>query len=271
MAYAGLFTVRLEDFQNGFLRLNLWDGQSWSWHNIPVEGPGYAAELFAELEQEKERIRQERVAQNRRLQAERRDNRTDEEKEPLLPKSGVWVAKAPALIPRGGDWWIYVTFEKRVAIQGKAEERRVSELERKVGTFDLNADSSVGAAWEGKRCVGIKAIRHARENAKRERVLQKVARKQRVSGKPVKGEHSNRSIWNYVKNLDNSLAWQIASAIVTWAILLGLQALVFEYLRPYRPQRGLCWSRRTNRKRSYWLRGKVEWCRKSGSPCPVAI
>jgi transposase len=53
------------------------------------------------------------------------------------------------------------------------------------------------------------------------------------------------------------LAWQIAARIVTWAVLLGLQVLVFEHLRSYRPRRGLSWSRRTNRKRSYWLRGKV--------------
>ena len=53
------------------------------------------------------------------------------------------------------------------------------------------------------------------------------------------------------------MAWQIAARIVTWAVLLGLQVLVFEHLRPYRPRRGLSWSRRTNRKRSYWLRGKV--------------
>ncbi len=39
--------------------------------------------------------------------------------------------------------------------------------------------------------------------------------------------------------------------------MAGLHVLVFEHLRPYRPKRGVSWSRRTNRKRSYWLRGKV--------------
>ena len=50
---------------------------------------------------------------------------------------------------------------------------------------------------------------------------------------------------------------QIVAAIVAWAVAAGLQVLVFEYLRPYRPERGLSWSRRTNRRRSYWLRGTV--------------
>ena len=161
------------------------------------------------------------------------------------------------LIPKNDGWWIHVPFEKRVPIRGKAEDRRLAEPDLRVGTFDLNAASTVGAAWEGRRCIGIKTVRHARENARRENALRKVAKKQRRSGRAVKGERSNRSLWNYVRNLDDSLAWQTASAIVTWAVLMGLQVLVFEHLRPYRPVRGLSWSRRTNRKRSYWLRGKV--------------
>ena len=98
---------------------------------------------------------------------------------------------------------------------------------------------------------------HARENAKREKALQKVARKQRASGRPVKGERSNRDLWGYIRRLDEALAWQIAAWIVAWAVRLRLEVLVFEYLRTYRPERGFSWSRRVNRKRSYWLRGKV--------------
>ena len=125
------------------------------------------------------------------------------------------------------------------------------------GFLRLNAASTVGAAWEGKRCIGIKTIRQARENEKREQALRTVAKKQRRSGRAVKGERSNRSLWNYIRNLDDALAWRIAARLVTWAVTLDLQVLVFEHLRPYRPGRGLSWSRRTNRKRSYRLRGKV--------------
>ena len=79
----------------------------------------------------------------------------------------------------------------------------------------------------------------------------------RRSGRPVKGERSNAGLWRYVAGLDSAVAWRVAAAIVTWAVVCGLQVLVFEHLRPYRPERGLSWSRRVNRKRSYWLRGKV--------------
>ncbi len=81
-------------------------------------------------------------------------------------------------------------------------------------------------------------------------------RRQR-SGRPIKGERSNAGLWRYIAGLDAAVAWRVAAAIVAWAVAAGLQVLVFEHLRPYRPERGLSWSRRTNRKRSYWLRGKV--------------
>jgi transposase len=123
--------------------------------------------------------------------------------------------------------------------------------------IDLNADSVVAAAWEGDHCKGVETVWHASENAKREKALRKVARQQKASGTPIKGEGSNYDLWAYIRRLDDSVAWQIAAAIVAWAVSLGLQVLVFEHLRTYRPARGLTGSRRTNRKRSYWLRGKV--------------
>ncbi len=150
-----------------------------------------------------------------------------------------------------------MALETRVEIQGKAEDRRQAELDLTVGTIDLNADPAVAAAWEGVRCRGVRTIWHARENAKREKVLQKVARTQKHSGRPVQGERSHMGLGRYIAALDSAVAWQGATAIVTWAVMASLHVLVFEHLRAYRPERGVSWSRRTNRKRSYWLRGKV--------------
>ena len=87
--------------------------------------------------------------------------------------------------------------------------------------------------------------------------MQKVARRQKRSGRPIKGERSNRGLWRYIAGLDAAVAWQVAAAIVAWAVAAGLQVLVFEHLRPYRPERGLSWSRRTSRKRAHWLRDQV--------------
>ena len=257
VAYGGTVSLRMEDFRRGFVRLHLFDGSRWRWANIPVQGPPYAADLFAQSEAEKQRIADVRAEQKHRMQVEGRKKRTKDERRALLPAPGVWVASSPSLVRKRDGWWLHVPFKMRVRIPGKAEEQRLRDPDLRVGTVDLNTDSAVAAGWEGRRLVGVKTVWHARENAKREKALQKVARKQRRSGTPVKGERSNHTLWRYIQAMDDSLAWRVAAAIVAWAAASGLRVLVFEHLRKYRPERGLSWSRRTNRKRSYWLRGKV--------------
>jgi putative transposase len=251
-AYAGMV-----DFKHGFVRLTVFSDGQWVGRNYPVLAPPHFYGLLAESGREKARIAAERAEQNARMAAEGRRERTEEEKGRLEPQPGVWVAGSPTLLEKPGGWELHVPFAKRVPIAGKAEERRLAEPELKVGTVDLNERSALGAAWEGRRCRGIRPFWHAREGAEREKALQKVARKQRRSGRPVKGERGNAGLWRYIRALDEAVAWQVAAAIVAWAVTLGLQVLVFEYLRRYRPERGLSWSRRVNRKRSYWLRGQV--------------
>jgi putative transposase len=245
------------DFQPGFVRLTVRADGRWVDKNYPVLAPPHFYGLLAESEREKARIAAERAEQKARMAAEARTERTDTERQRLKPAQGVWVADSPTLLEKPGGWELHVPFTRRVPIKGKAEDRRLAEPDLKVATVDLNADSAVAAGWEGRRCRGVKTVWHARENAKRERVLRKVARKQKRSGRPVKGERSNAGLWRYIRGLDATVAWQVAAAIVTWAVAAGVQVLVFEHLRPYRPVRGLSWSRRTNRKRSYWLRGEV--------------
>jgi len=256
-AYGQMAQVHQADYRQGFVRLKVKEGARWEWVNYPVQAPPYLVALLRESDRERERLAAERADQRERIAAERREGRTEAEKQALQPAPGVWVAQSPTLMHKRDGWWLHIPFEKRTPIAGKAEQRRVAEPDLKVGTVDLNADSAAAAAWEGGRCRGIRTVWHARENAKREKALHKVARRQKRSGRPVKGERSNAGLWRYVADLDASVAWQVASAIVVWAVAAGLQVLVFEHLRPYRPERGLSWSRRTNRKRAYWLRGKV--------------
>ena len=256
-AYGGMAKVRLGDYRQGFVRLKVKDGARWEWANLPVQAPPYLDAMLQESDRERERISAVRAEQKRRMAAAGRKQSTDEERQALRPTPGVWVAQSPTLIHKRDGWWLHLPFEKRVPIAGKAEDRRLAEPDLKVGTIDLNADSAAAAAWEGPRCLGTRTIWHARENAKREKVLQKVARRQRRSGRPIKGERSNAGLWRYIAGLDAAVAWRVAAAIVAWAVPAGLQVLVFEHLRAYRPERGLSWSRRTNRKRAYWLRGRV--------------
>ncbi len=110
VAYEGISALRLEDYREGYLRLRLLDGERWEWRNLPVQGPPYAPELFAQSQAEKERIAGERMAQNRRMAEEGRAERTREERAALRPTVGAWVAQSPVLIPKEEGWWIHVPF-----------------------------------------------------------------------------------------------------------------------------------------------------------------
>ena len=255
--YGGMYHLDTERLRQGGCRLKVFADGRWRWTDVPLQMPPYALDLFAQSEAEQTRMAAEWAGQNARMASERRDRRTSEEKERLRASPGVWVARSPTLVAKPEGFYLHVPFEKRVEVKGKAEERRRKEPTLTVGTIDLNADSAVAAAWEGDHCKGVETVWHATENSKPEKALRKVARQQKASGTPIKGECSNYDLWAYIRRLDDSVAWQIAAAIVAWAVSLGLQVLVFEHLRTYRPARGLTGSRRTNRKRSYWLRGKV--------------
>ncbi len=84
----------------------------------------------------------------------------------------------------------------------------LAEADLPVGTLDLNADSTVGAAWAGDRVADGHTLWHAQENAQREKTLQQVARNQRASGTPVQGERSNQALWQSIRGRDAALAWR---------------------------------------------------------------
>ncbi len=255
--YDGMVDGNATGLRQGFLRLKGLDDGGWQWMAVPVALPPYALDLFDQSEAEVARIAGERAEQNARMVQEGRVRRTQDEKERLRPTPGIAFAQSPTLVRKPGGWFLHVPFLKRVVMPGKAEARRLAEPDLTVGTLDLNADSTVGVAWVGDRVADVHTLWHAQENAQREKTLQQVARNQRASGRPVKGERSNQALWRSIRGRDAALAWRMAALIVAWAVAQGLQVLVFEYLRPYRPTRGHSWSRRTNRKRSYWLRGQI--------------
>ncbi len=118
----------------------------------------------------------------------RRKGKDHADAEQLAPRPapGVWVAQSPTLIHKRDGWSLRLRFEKRTTIAGKADDRQLAGADLKVGTIDRNAVRVAAAAWEGPRCLGIRTVWPAREKAKREKVLQKVARRQKRSGMPLR-------------------------------------------------------------------------------------
>jgi hypothetical protein len=173
------------------VRLQVKAESRWEWVHFPVQAPPYPDALLQQSQGQREGIATARAEQKQRMAAEGRKKRTAAEWEALRPTPGVRVARSPTIIHKPNGWWWHLPFEERTKIAGKAEDRRLSEPGLKVGTIDLHADSAAAAAGGGPRCLGTRTVWPARENGKREKLLQQVARRQRRSGRS-KGSGATR-------------------------------------------------------------------------------
>jgi len=93
-------------------------------------------------------------------------------------------------------------------------------------------------------------------DAQRYRHLKCLAKKQWLSGKPVKGEHSNQQLWQHVDHLNEDAAHKAARSIANVCAKYPGCVLLFERLRKIKAN-GESRSRRMNRKRANHLRGKI--------------
>jgi putative transposase len=90
----------------------------------------------------------------------------------------------------------------------------------------------------------------------RYRHLKRISTKQWLSGKPVKGEHGNRQLWQHVRRMNTDAARKTAQAIVRVCAKYPGCVLLFGRLRKIKA-RGVSKSRRLNRKQANQLRGQI--------------
>ncbi len=90
----------------------------------------------------------------------------------------------------------------------------------------------------------------------RYRHLKRIAKKQHLSGRAVKGEGSNRYLWRHIRRMNEDAAHKVARQIARVCARYPGCVLLFERLRSIK-QRGGSTSRRMNRKQANQLRGKI--------------
>ena len=91
----------------------------------------------------------------------------------------------------------------------------------------------------------------------RYRHLKRITRKQWQSGKPVKGEHSSKQLWQHVRRMNEDAAHKAARIIASVCARYPGSVLLFERLRKIHHAKGGSKSRRMNRKQANQLRGKI--------------
>jgi IS605 OrfB family transposase len=112
---------------------------------------------------------------------------------------------------------------------------------------------------KGGKIVFVNFFRSEQIEAHRLRHLQKIFKKQKKSGKAVKGERSDKQLWKHISEMNDAYAHLVSTRIIEIAKEYSVDVIIIEYLRKFRNQRREKRSKKFNRKFTYWLKGKLEF------------
>ncbi len=216
--YKGTCSLELEsrDLHARFIQLKIYDGQAWRWVNYPVKSSRYF------------------------------EQRRCEE---------AWEHKSPLLVLRPHAAELHFPQTKEIA----AKKVRESKLDPELVTVavDLNVKNlAVITVRQHQRIMETVFVRDHGLDQQRYRHLRRIAKKQWLSGKPVKGEHSNQQLWRHVRRMNEDAAHKVARSIANVCARYPGCVLLFERLRKIKAKAGSK-SRRMNRKQANQLRGKI--------------
>ena len=216
--YQGTLTPDLETFdaKNGFIHLKVYTGQRWEWHKYPAQTSRYFEQRL---------------------------------------KEGSWEQESPKLVLRKQSAEVHFpqtkTIEAKKVVESKADPDLVT-----VGV-DLNVRNLavITVRQHGGLIETVFVRDHGMDRA-RYLHLKKISKKQYLSGKPVKGEHSNQQLWTHVRRMNEDAAHKVARIIAEVCVKYPGCLLLFERLRKIK-RGGGSKSRRMNRRQSNQLRGKI--------------
>jgi IS605 OrfB family transposase len=169
-----------------------------------------------------------------------------------------WEHKSPILVLRPHSAEVHFPQTKEIA----AKRVRESKLDPDLVTVavDLNVKNlAVITVRQHEQIIETVFVSDAGLDQQRYRHLRRIAKKQWLSGKPVKGEHSNHQLWRHVHRMNEDAAHKVARSIANVCAKYPGCVLLFERLRKIRAQ-GASKSRRMNRKQANQLRGKINQC-----------
>ena len=214
--YQGTCSLERAEGKSYFVRLKVYDSKTWQWVNYPVVHSRY-------FEQ-------------------RRCEEAWEHKSPIL-----------VLCPHSAE--VHFPQTKEIA----ARKVRESKLDPDLVTVavDLNVKHlAVITVRQHEQIIETVFVSDAGLDQQRYRHLRRIAKKQWLSGKPVKGERSNQQLWRHVHRMNEDAAHKVARSIANVCARYPGCVLLFERSRKIKPK-GASKSRRMNRKQANQLRGKI--------------
>lgn len=177
---------------------------------------------------------------------------------PIISWDESWKPMSPTLV-------IKKQIEMHLPLQKKFQSPDKGEKQFKAGaricSVDLNINDSLAVCTILNSDGTVAATRFIRGGKKlhdrRKRLLGRVAVQRSKTGTLEPHVQDNKALWRHIQNIDRNETHRVSRRIVDFAIQNGATIIVFECLKSYRPMKGK-YSRRSNAKRSYWLRGKIQ-------------
>ncbi len=167
---------------------------------------------------------------------------------------------SPSLVRKGEQWWLHTSVEKKFSSPKKIEQQVTTNGETRICAIDLNLNEHLAVCTvqtvEGT-ILATSFIGGGREiSGFRKKLLGRIARNRHTTGILAENEQDNADLWRKLKHVDEHVAHLVSARIVQFATKHEASILVFEHLGTLRPEKGK-YSHRGNRKRAYWMKGRI--------------
>ncbi|MDF5729047.1 MAG: hypothetical protein PUP92_13725 [Rhizonema sp. PD38] len=171
-----------------------------------------------------------------------------------------WGKASPTLVVKQDEAWLNWCVERYQPATGGLK----AQTGKRVCSVDLDLDGKTIATCsvlepnvngEVNEVARQFVKGHSEHVRRRKRDLGQIAKKMNQTGIINSCFAKNRFV--KISNRERSEGFRIANEIIAFAVKHNCTVIVFEYLKNLRPQRGR-YSRRSNQKRAYWLKSKVQ-------------
>ncbi|HEY4384719.1 MAG TPA: transposase [Ktedonobacteraceae bacterium] len=166
---------------------------------------------------------------------------------------------SPSLVRHGEQWRLHTPMEKTFTSPTKVVEQ-LRSTETRICAIDLNMDRhlAVCTIQDAKGSILATTFISGGKwvNGFRKQQLGKIARNRRKTGIIAEDQQDNVARWSKIRHVDAQVSHLVSARIVQFAKQQGASILVFEHLGNLKPQKGK-YSRRSNAKRAYWMKGRI--------------
>ncbi|MBO0792967.1 MAG: transposase [Ktedonobacteraceae bacterium] len=195
--YAGTFSLEQDglDLRQSFVRLKVYDGETWTWMNYPT--------------------RYNRYFEGRRTEPG-------------------WEQKSPKLVLSKQGAAIHFLQTKEIKAKKIVESKQDPDLVTVAVDLNVKWLAVITVRQHGKIMETV-FVSDQGLDQHRYRHLKRIAKKQWQSGRAIPGERSNQQIWSHVRRMNTSVAHQVAARIVAVCEKYPGCVLLLERLRKMKP------------------------------------